>query len=400
MKNKCIVRLYILSGGAPKSIYEYLKILKEKKYEINVITEFDEDAILYKYQSAFDNVIEWYDIGHLVDEHKYICALKETKREYQLIKEMNPSIIIVQGGINGYFYSYMCEKMGIPLIIIIAGGDIKSQLYLAKGWNYGQLICFSKENKEAIQPFCDDTSIHVITNRISQKKRFYDIEKHYIIEDGINILIVSRIDEDKIQSIFSFLARIEKAKTTKAFINIRIAGKGGKEKELCERLCIINGEKTNIKIQYLGHIDNLESQFEWAHIVVGKGRSVIEPIMMNRIGCIIGDNGESCVCTERSFSNLLHYNFAGRNIKYTEDENDFTKVIQELIYGTYDIMQILKVGEMIEKAYSSDFLSAKFLEIIESMPVSKKKEKRVHIYKIFLSFMMRKIINKMVYSHE
>lgn len=388
---KCIACLQTFGGGAPKSIYEYLKILVDKHFSIKVYAQPAEESIFQRYKETFDDVVIRNDLSILFERRKFYAFYKTIVEDYKCIRKEKPDLIIVQGEVNAFFYSHICRQENIPLIIIIAGGDLRSQRYLIKGWEYGQVVCFSEENKDVIKQYYPQELIHVISNRIHIDKPFECIEQHYSSLSYINILLVSRIDEDKISSIVNFLKFLIRDRNANKIV-IKIAGSGRKEKEL--KSIVENEYGQYLNIQLLGHVDILAEEFEWAHIVVGKGRSVIEPIMMNRIGCIIGDDGSSCICTERSFDNLYHYNFSGRNIQFTDGENNLSEVVEKLLDHTYDMMKIREIGHIVSKEYSSSFLTSRFFHVFNLAKRTDNKKKKVHLFIKYLYFVMYKCVIK------
>ena len=392
---KCFVRLQKLGGGAPKSIIEYLKILVSLDYNIYVAAQKDEEAIYRSYSSLCKSVMIKTDLGTLFNERKMYNLYRSIKEEISIIEKEKPDLIIVQGEVNAFFYSYICKNMSIPLIIIIAGGDLNPNKYLISGWEYGKVICFSEENQDVIQQYYPKDSISVISNRINNNNQYNDIEAHYTNIGRINILLVSRIVDSKIPSIYNFLSAFtQSGLQDKA--TIKIAGSGEKAQEFLNILKKRFGSQLDIQI--LGHIDDLTELFRWAHIVVGKGRSVIEPIMLNRIGCVIGDDGLSCICTRRSIDNLYHYNFAGRNIYYSDNENSIVHVIKELLNGTYKLEEIKENARLVEELYSSQYLAPKLINIIQTFSIGDKQNNKVFILPKYIEFFILKIQHKVMKS--
>ncbi len=361
---KCFVRQHKLAGGAPWSIYEYLKVLKNEGYSIVDFVQPVEDNVLKTYTSEFGAPTKRKDFRQLCVEGNFIKAWNELLFELKTIEIEKPDLILAQGATNAFFYSYICEKMGVPLVIIIPGGDLSSQQYLVSKWvRFGNIICFSEENKDVIQKALNGNNVHVISNRISLKSSFGDFDQHYSLAEpeSINILIVSRIVKYKLQSVYKLLNRLSLS-DFHARIKVRIAGAGDKMKEF--QRCVAEKYSDKIIVEILGHVNELVPEFEWAHIICGKGRSVIEPIMMNRIGCVIGEDGKSSVCTLRSFENLFHYNFAGRNISEFKGGCDIINVIKSLAEGSYDSSELARCVDMVKKYYSAEYLKDRFMRVV------------------------------------
>ena len=389
---KCIVRQYVLGGGAPKSVFEYLMILKNRGYQVINLAIPDEDEILKKYQDNFGPTLIRNDVQACWDERKYISAYRELRYEFDLIKKEKADLVIAIGEGSGYFLSYLCKKMNIPCIIIIAGGDITKNSYLAKYWENKQVICFSEENKDVLLKYYPKDYIWVISNRIKISKVFSDIETHYSDLKEINILIISRIVPDKINSIYHFLEYLIK-NVYRESLHIKIAGRGASADIFTER--IKRDYATQLDIELIGHIDNLEPYYEWAHIVVGKGRSVIEPIMMNRIGCIIGEDGKAVICSESSLDNLYHYNFSGRNIDIQNNIDSVGYTLKSLIDGFYDFNSLKRCIVKVREKYETSYLHVKFGEVLDQSVKDIHKNSQAFIFLRYLKFCFLKLSHKL-----
>ena len=332
----CIVRLYGLGGGAPRSLLQHLLIYSANGYNKITCMACKTDEYMYsEYQNNQLTIINRKSPSQLWNEHRYFAFLREYSWEIQHIKKIRPDLVIALDEINGALYSYICKQLGIPLIIYIPGGDLTLNKHLIELWNNCEVVCFSKENEDIIDRFFDQKHTHTISNRIEIKEVFLDLSAHYQVRNQIiHILLVSRITDEKIQSIYQFIHLLSKCASKDNPIQLRIAGKGEKEQELQLFCNTIDNEY--LSIQTLGQVNDLTEEFRWAHIVAGKGRSVIEPIMMNRIGCVIADNGDIQFCNQESFDNLYHYNFSGRQMVSMDSQSLMSKKIQKLTKGIID----------------------------------------------------------------
>lgn len=368
----CYIRQYGLGGGAPRSYLQYINILKEQGYGITCIAgPSKEKGLRDIYIKTVDKYIEKPDFNRLLDYKKFFQAYKEVKWECEYVEQHKPDLVIVSGFINAFFYSSVCKNLKIPLIIFIAGGIVDDE-FAIKYNHYGHVICFSEENKAVIEKYIQKEKITVIPNRIKIDERFGDIRKHYRINkgtDSLNILIISRLAEEKIKSVIAFLKAVYEYDDLDIHIRIRIAGQGEKENDIKQFLAMNKSE--NVSVELLGHVDPLIDEYRRAHIIVGKGRSVMEPVMMGRIGCVIGEDGRFEICKEENFNNLYRYNFSGRHLTTHNATKEFHSELYQIINNIYDIDKIEKVSSIIYKTYSADHLGPKVEKVLEKLSVSK-----------------------------
>ncbi|MBP5432991.1 hypothetical protein [Ruminococcus sp.] len=391
---KCLVRQYRFSGGAPRSLFEYLSIINDEGYDIINIATPKEQDLQYQYESKFGKSICRIDINTLWKNSKILSIYRELCWEYRFLKKEKPDLVIVLGEDHGFFYSYFCKKLGIPLITVIAGGDLEKSQWLIEGWQSGESICFSEENRDVIVKHFPSNQVNTISNRIHLKNQFNDFNQHYCedINKEINILIVSRLSVGKMNSIYNFLDHLSQIYIDIP-IRVRIAGDGDELNSMQELLD--NKYSKSLNVSLLGHVDDMIPEFKWAHIVVGKGRSVIEPIMMNRIGVIIGEDGRLDICNKESLCNLYHYNFSGRNIDKNDSHAALNNIVDRLINKNLEDKELKEISLQVAALYSTEYLKEKLDFVIK-----KAKQENVEkslcgpwIFGRYLTFLVRKMQN-------
>ncbi len=367
---KCIIRQYGLGGGAPRSILQHIKVLKCFSYDdIECMTRNTDERLKIDFEEEVRQMIIRTSPAELCWERKYIRAFKEYLWEYKHIKQSNPNLVIVLGQLNGALYSDICQRLGIPLIIYIAGGPISQHDPCFDFWHDCEALCFSQENADMITRRFSAAHTNVVSNRISIQNRFDDIETHYMThKNEVNVLIVSRLDSDKIKSIYSVISVLSKCATEDLSINIRIAGRGENQEDL--RLFCDELQSNQLKIHMIGQVHDLTEQFRWAHVIAGKGRSVIEPIMMNRIGCIIGEDEKIEFCCKGNFENLYHYNFSGRKLNNPDSYKEMHDMLNKIKNGEIGRDYVLEIAEMTIQQYGASHLPDKLKQVLNKMPSS------------------------------
>ena len=394
---KCIIRQYGLGGGAPRSILQHIKVLKQFSYDdIECMTRNTDDRLRLDFEEEVDQMILRKSPSELCQERKYISAFKEYLWEYRYIKQKKPDLVIVLGQLNGALYSGICKKLGIPLIIYIAGGPINQHDPCFDLWHDCEAICFSLENADMITGHFSEAHTNVVSNRIDIQNRFDDIEQHYLTKNPeVNLLIVSRLDSEKIESIYSVMKVLSRCSSEDMNISVRIAGRGEQQEDLrsfCDTL-----QNDHLKIQMLGQVHDLTEQFKWAHVVAGKGRSVIEPIMMNRIGCIIGEDGKIEFCCRESFENLYHFNFSGRKLKDADPYTEMHTMLEKIRDGRISKDYIMENAEMTIQQYAAEFLPDKLKQVLDKIPASVQPDHRVSLLHNYIRLAVRYLFFDLFY---
>ena len=395
---KCVVRQVGFGGGAPLSLFQHYLILKKNGYDqIICMAHGNNDHLQAKYENAFGHIIDTKCSSELWNESRRKEAFLQFRREYRFIRKENPDLVVVLGDFNAALYSYICRKTGIPMIVYIAGGTLRGHERVIEMWQNCEVICFSKENEDEIIRHYAKEHVHVISNRIALVQRFDDIESHYQKEQReIHVLITSRLAEDKIQSIYALIRLLSQCTGEDTHIIVRVAGDGPMKEDL---LAFSKEMETDgLTIQYLGHLDDLTEQFRWAHIAAGKGRSVIEPIMMNRIGCIIGEDGKIGFCNEENFENIYHYNFAGRNLETENSLACMREMIRKIKIGDVSNEDVITPSEMTSINYSAEYLPEKLKAVLDILPAPMHKRRMVFLLMRFLHLSIRVLQRKFVKS--
>lgn len=388
---KILLRGMKLSGGAPRSVYEYMKTLQKDGHRIKIIMQEKEPGLKLMYTQAFENV-EFADcVTTLWENRRLVSMYRQLTREYRALKKEKPDVVFCLGYFGAMFYGRFCNLLNIPSIMIIPGGDFTDGGYLMKGNKCDHVICFSYENRNVLLNYFDDKRITVISNRIEVKQTFDDLHKHYRLSAGepIRILVTSRIHPDKYDSIVKFIERLNREANKAMKIELAVAGDGVSFDKLREYVACI--DNPYLKIELKGHLDNLIPEFKKAHIVVGRGRSVLEPVILNRLGCVISDDGKVEVCTTESFDRLYRYNFSGRNPEQHDSQKELKELLNALSSNSYDYEKIEKASALIREYYSAEFLGEKLYKVLETVQPSPQKVKSPGVLLMVATLFFRKL---------
>lgn len=384
-----------MNGGAPQSSFQYLKILKQDNYNLTIVFQKGKKSLENIYLENFENIVFDNYLGFYENSYRYFSLYRAVYKEFKEIRKNKPDLVISLGHLNGWFYSRFCEFLEIPCVLLIAGGDLNNGRCFLRNSHYSHIICFSQENKDVLADYNDEALISVISNRIYIKQKFDDIKSHYDFsaEQPANFLLTSRIDGDKYDSIVNFIDTLKSVASENRKISLVIAGDGNRIDELKKYADAV--DNAHLTVEFAGHIDNLVPYFENAHIVVGKGRSVLEPVMMNRVGCVIGDDGRIETCTTKNFDNLYHYNFSGRNLQKEDPVAELTALIDSLVDGSFDFADFEQTVRLIDASYSSEYLPEKFHAVLDSLEPPKETKKFVSPLLLVVKYIFLKLGRKL-----
>ncbi len=394
---KVLLRSIVLSGGAPKSAFQYMNIFKQNGHHVTAILQENEGTLKNQYEQAFDRVVLERDFNDYIMRHDYFGLYRQLSKEYIALKASKPDIAFLLGHPNSHFYSRFCSSLNIPNVTIIAGGSLgkKGAVWMENN-PCDHVICFSEENRDDLLSVIDDERITVISNRIKLKKQFDDLDRHYSFdsEKQINLLLTSRVSKDKYDSIVNFTNMANSIACPERKIVLTIAGGGDMLESLREHVESFNNPDFEVILK--GHVDDLIPEFEKAHIVVGKGRSVIEPMMMGRAGCVIGDDGKLEVCSKENFERVYHYNFSGRQLVGDSPDAVLSELIDSILKCEYDVSTVKSFAELLKLHYSEEYLPEKLYSVLENMKPYPKKIKHISILSLMLNVFRLKLKQRKV----
>ncbi|MBC3888871.1 hypothetical protein GH810_11155 [Acetobacterium paludosum] len=370
---KVLIKLQRFAGGAPRSLLQYARALSDKG--INIIAAGEavpSDAIAENYKK---NEIAIYYLNRF-NNRKVLHNILLLFQLYKLIMKEKPDSIITTDGLDATFCSMLGKYFNMGVIIIRAGGPDPFSDTLLSTWNDNQLVVFSEENREYyIKHHYNPNKIRLISNRI-EVSRDKNYENFYRLlennEQTLSLLVISRLDKSKMNSILTMYKIIENLANEINNIQLIVAGSGDCSEFLSNEANKINQKFNGELIKLVGHVDNIQELILKSHLVFGKGRSVIEPIMMNRIGIVVGEDNEFSLCTGKSFENLYSYNFSGRNIIHRSGVDEIQQIIMDLRDGNYDYNNLINVADLVCLNYESIYLTDKLLPLIEQKSIEKR----------------------------
>jgi len=376
---KVLAKVRAFSGGAPLSLLEYLKIIKNLDNEVLVAAEFTSNGIEERYKSEDFKLHNITALNHVNIISKIIYLFKG----YNILKKHDIDFLIVITTVDIFFYSYIADLLNIPILIIIAGGKISERNHKLSTWANKPLICFSKENYNDLKKLKYNLDrVYQISNRINTHNiNSFDIYSSFKKNSKIRLLIISRIDTSKIKSI-RYVIRLISYLVKKGYnVELNIAGSGPLMGLVEKEIEDININAGCMIIKKLGFVKDLSNEILGSHIVFGKGRSVIEAIMMNRVGIVVNEDNEMIICTTESRDNLTQNNFAGRNLKIANTFSDIEFLLDQIKNRKSNYMELENLAQMVKRDYSVEYLEDKLRDVFKKeFQVTNKKYRKYSVY--------------------
>ncbi len=162
-------------------------------------------------------------------------------------------------------------------------------------------------------------------------------QKHVLPESGKKIAMAMRLELIKMPWLKTILETAETLRSNKNGVCIVIAGEGALLPQLREEATRINGmSKSPPVLHFVGPIFGIEeiNQFyNYADVVVGSGRGILEAMACRKPVVVLGENGEGEVVTPANIENVARFNFSGRHFRYHSESPDPLSVVLENLLG-------------------------------------------------------------------
>lgn len=373
-KRKILIRLPSMGGGAIRSIFEYIKIFNKNNYEIVVVAEITEDPIVEEISLYAKNIYDIYPF-RIARFQNIVRNFKTIIKSFSTTRKEEPNLII---SVSDPIYALIGKFFNIPTIMLIAGGQARNDSRFIKKWNKNPVIVFSVENKkELLSLGYPSNKIHVVSQRIrvtpddGYRQHYRELQNK---KNTVILLITSRISEGKMNSICNLIDFAAYLSKKGERFQLRIAGDGDLKEHLYSYLKKYRNLHKHVVI--LGHVASIDLEFQKAHLVFGKARSVLEPAMKKRVGYVVNEDFQLCKINRKSYKNLYENNFSGRNSLYQTSFEQIYRDIKNLRAGKYDLSEIETNAKICKQDYDVSKLEKQIIDVINKSSHNNKKTKK------------------------
>ena len=358
---KIVFKVRGFGGGAPLSMLEYMKILKGKN-EVVAMGSY------YVNQNRYEEAgIQTVDMPAFKPPAVF-GNLKASRRVKEFLLAYKPDLYVGWTSGEAVFGRLLCKKLGIPFLMMFTGGEVPS--YFGKAVNFEPIFVFSEENKhDLILQGYDEKDIQVISNRMVFEKEISPAVRHYSkSKEYVELLMPTRVATTKWNSILKGIEIVEKANQRDIPTKLIIVGEGDRVDQLNELIREVNQKNKKTIVEYSGYVSNIIPCFEKADVVLGKARSVIEPICMGRVGLIVGEGRKVWISRKKGIENIYANNFSGRNMEKKATIEEILDMLEKIQKAEIDVQELKEVGEWIREKYdihyAEDRIEAAFQQVV------------------------------------
>ena len=244
------------------------------------------------------------------------------------------------------------------------------------------LIVYSEENKSDLIKYGFDTNkIRVISNRIMFPDHSTLNNQPYMFSKSnrkvINCLFIGRIATNY-NAIMKTIDLISLAHEKGFQIQLRILGDGEGIINVQEKANKLNTKYDKMLVHIEGYCKNVNDYIDDAHVVFGKGRSIIDSIARLRCSIVASENGNFFITTPDNIERLSYYNFSGRNPDAGESDEKLLSFFEDIISGNYDTSILNQCRILAEESYNIRFLEKKIVPIYDDLLHDFKKRNFAH----------------------
>lgn len=352
-------------GGAPKSLLAYIKIAREAGMDVVSLGAFNYDPVDYT-----ENAIRTLNIPYFILQ-KPIYNFRVLKQYLSLIKKEQPDIIHATTLYNLYF-QYIVEKLtGIPTIYMIPGGQVSAFAgkILSTVLKNKKLLVYSEENRlELLSYEVRDENIIVIPNRIDFKEiELDDVQfsayKNRQVQDTVKTLMITRFSETKINSIRYTIELTKQLAMDKMPVELTILGSGFYLDEIKAEAELINREVGKDIIHLPGYQNNVQDFVREAHIIYGKGRSVIDGIVQKKLSAVVNEENQLFLCTSENFKKLSDYNLTGRNELDATGYEELNETIRKINTNSIQFKELDNLYHITQSIYDINVVKDDIIEM-------------------------------------
>jgi hypothetical protein len=362
-----------MTGGAPRSHLSHMLLLKRAGYD--VVATIGQDYEKLQTLSEGIRIIPIINFNGL----NFWSLINNIYTWQKLLAIEVPEIIYSNRIPQFRFLAVVSDFSGIPLVFAQAGGIAKVNTLLPMKGKVP--VCYSLENKKVfVAAGFSERKVHVISNRISQSASHKGKAELQQKTDCLKILMVGNIRDVTINGYLHFLSLLLKnAAIVKNTFNLKIGGKdispeGTYKIELSEKIIALNNSLKGIGIiEHPSWIENIQSVQAKSNVIIGKGRSVIEPAMQGKVCFVLAETGRLTKISPATFQSLYEYNFSGRG-NQKDNTDDFLQILKKGVSSEL-LNEAEQAAQLVKDAYLLDYAKEKIEEALSDALRIKKKNK-------------------------
>lgn len=161
------------------------------------------------------------------------------------------------------------------------------------------------------------------------------IKKYNLPTSRKTIVMAMRLDEGKRPWIDTLLSVANYMKEENEDTDIILAGGGSLSEEINNKVAQINRKSQHGKFIYvigpILEIKEINQLYNYADVIVGHGRGILEAMACKKTVIILGGNGKGEIINPNTINEAAKYNFSGRHLKDKSSPRDLYVIIKSLL---------------------------------------------------------------------
>jgi len=339
-------------GGLETNITTYACYLSNKGNRVYLASPAGSNlALLQDYLTGTVSITEESSLlnNHIADNIKTI-------RRY--IKDQEIDYVIVEPFISFFYGSLAAGLEGVPYCLFFHGpsstglvyGDFFAKLLHNFILPYSdRVFAVSKETDFEIRKVYPDAKVTVLLNPV-------DLQKFKVTAtNSKDWTIISRLDNDKLNSILNVVNLFDKAAPNIARLNIVGTGNAVEQiKQYTQNLACYK------KVDFKDYLANPAKIMSNSKVIFGMGRVVLEAIACNRTVILSGYDGLKGIIDPALFTKAAWANFSGRNLATVTPET----ILSEMKKHTKISPEL---RNMLENNYSLEVVAESLISALRSV---------------------------------
>lgn len=291
---------------------------------------------------------EFFSIGEL-KRYPRLPSTIGTLRILQIAKERSPDIIHAQD-YQCIGQAYLAAVLSREAFLLTqAGGNLTYQVPPMQA----DTVVFSQEQMENLSAAyrLAEGNLHLVRARIDRsvyRPENVDpafIRKYGLPESGKKIVMAMRLASDKKSWLKTILETAETFSTNETGVWIVIAGEGPLMHDLQEKAAQVNKEKGDRQVLYfIGPIlgsEEINQFYNYADVVVGNGRGILEAMACKKPVVVLGEDGEGEVVRPENIDEIAYFNFSGRHFRSRSKSAAALSTVLENLLADENVQQQL-----------------------------------------------------------
>ena len=160
------------------------------------------------------------------------------------------------------------------------------------------------------------------------------VEKYSLPKKGRTIVMAIRVEKSKKPWLDNLLKFAEGVGDEIDDINVVVAGDGELLDHYVRRADEINTRRGSSIVRFIGPIFEVPEMirlYNFADIIVGNGRGIMEAMACRKPVVVLGENGEGAAVGPENIDDVAKFNFSGRHFRHHKGACDSVSLLKELI---------------------------------------------------------------------